>query len=535
MKSKWIEIFFLFGIIFFADCRAVQEEMMVIDSALADYDGKKITLSGNVVVEHELGKISANQVVLFPENEEKKVRFAYLKMNDNVKISLKDGGQLNCSIADLDYKSMTGKFSGNPQQEYVIYTESCKDKAGISVPLVVKSRQMNVQITREESQNSQTPKSLLNEITAESNVTVNYNHDFIITSDQAQYQRLQKEKENNTSSQPRLPGLIQFRAAEQAGFCQVTNRNGDMIRANQIYIDTLKRHLLFLYPKGIIFSPSHGDQKEEPTRTEFSSDTMTWEEPKDLLILRDHVVVNQKGIGQIANNEEVQIHRHVVGGKKLLRSIDSSGETIMTLLDEAKGIMHTLTCYGKVILDNEHLITHLESPRDAYGKVLPGKQVFFEDRLGEVYADKADLLYEYANKSIVPAKLILTGNVWILNRSTAHEEDPGKFLQYSIAETVEFYPQTKEMHFFSKENGRVLFFDKANNVQMSAPALKIKRDPNSKADSIHGVGDVRFSFLENELEQLRKRFGFKEEKEEKKDNQEVSLQEGKKEDEQGEP
>ena len=140
-----------------------EEEIMIIDSNLADYDGKKIVLNGNVIVEHELGKISANQVTIYPGSEERKMRFALLQMIDQVSIALKDGGQLSCACAELDFRSGTGKFSGNAQQEYVIYTESLRDKANIHslVPLVVKSLEMTARLGRNEAANENSPKSFI--------------------------------------------------------------------------------------------------------------------------------------------------------------------------------------------------------------------------------------------------------------------------------------------------------------------------------------------------------------------------------------
>jgi hypothetical protein len=57
---------------------------------------------------------------------------------------------------------------------------------------------------------------------------------------------------------------------------------------------------------------------------------------------------------------------------------------------------------------------------------------------------------------------------------------------------------------------RVLFFDKVNNVQMSAPSLKVRHDSSTQKDSIQGLGDVRFTFIEKELEQLKEHFRLEE-------------------------
>jgi hypothetical protein len=93
--------------------------------------------------------------------------------------------------------------------------------------------------------------------------------------------------------------------------------------------------------------------------------------------------------------------------------------------------------------------------------------------------------------------------------------EPGKtkaFLEYALADVVEYSPQTKEVQLSALNKGRVLFFDKVNNLQISAPALKIKRDAVTQKDSIQGVGDVRFNFVKHELDKMKKCLGdFKDE------------------------
>lgn len=488
MKNRLHPLLFL---LFVFTPLAAEEEPLVIDSGYADYDGKKITLSGDVTVEHEIGTISANHMVLTSASDQKKTRFAHLAMEDSVKIALKDGGQLCCSQANLDYQTLLGKFFGDQQQEYVVYIENCRDKGGARVPLVVKSKQMELTLGRDEEKSSSSPKSFVKEIVAEDHVTINYNHDFVASSDIATYQRLPSEKA--------LTGLISLRSVKNKGICQVTNRNGDLVHANQISIDTQKRNLHFAFPKGSIVTASLSG---EPQRVDFSSDSLTWDEAREMLSLHDNIIVNQEGIGNLTNNQKVNVYQHKNKGKKQLRCIESLGETALTYTDEEKGFDHTVTTYGKMFIDHENLTTALESPMDENGCVLEEKQVHFYDHLGEIFADKATLNYEESGHSIKPIKLTLEGRVHLLNR-----KDTESFLQYAISDKVEYHPKTKEMILSANPGNRVLFFDKINNIQVSAPKLTITRDPKSNKDHIKGSGDVRFSFLEQEIEQLRKQFG----------------------------
>jgi lipopolysaccharide export system protein LptA len=46
-----------------------------IDAECVEYEGKEVHLTGHAVVEHELGKVEADQIWLFPEKEGKKMAF----------------------------------------------------------------------------------------------------------------------------------------------------------------------------------------------------------------------------------------------------------------------------------------------------------------------------------------------------------------------------------------------------------------------------------------------------------------------------
>jgi lipopolysaccharide export system protein LptA len=479
-----------------------QEQVRGIDSGTADYDGKKITLTGDVMVDHELGKIQANHVVIFSDPLEKKIRFAFLKMKENIKISLKDGGELTCANADLDYGKMTGIFLGDGAQEFVIYSETSKDRAGKATPLTVSSRQMDMQIAREGTTGKQSPKSYINEILAKDSVKIDFNQTFIAIADHAIYHRAPEEA-LKTYKSDKLTGILTLYPGNGCTDCQVTNREGDLVASQQITIDIAKRNLLFSYPKGSINGSRKGHNSE---RLEFSADNLIWDDPREILTLRNHVVINQKGIGTINNEQEVIVYQHTFKGKKQIRTIEGKGLSTLAYNDDEKKLTHALTCFGGFVIDHEKLQATFNSASDSQGKIKENEQVYFRDRMGEIYSDKLLVKYDIIDDEIVPTKLNLQGNVHILDRFAVNPEEIGPLLRYAIADEVEYYPLTKEIFFSSTNKRRVLFFDKVNNMQVSAPGLKIKRDQTTNKESIQGIGDVRFSFADQEFEQLKKRF-----------------------------
>lgn len=484
-------LIFLFCIIF-NSLFAQESKPVVIDADIVDYNGKIITLQGNSTVDHELGKIRAQQITLIPDNEDKKLRFAYLKMHDEVEIALHDGGQLSCENAEIDYHKLTGNFSGGPQQEYVIYTENLKGRdPKVMIPLQIKSRLMGIHLRRE-NQPGSSGALVISQITADNDVSVNYNNDFRSIADHGLYERQEQGQ-----------GFLSLGANEQSGICQVSNRNGDLINANKISIDTSKRELQFDSPKGSIFT-HNGDELD--SEIDFSCGNMAWNEPQDVLILRDQVEVNYKGVGALTNPDEIRIHRTLIDGHKKVSMIDGIGHSVLNYRDEKKNESHVLTTHNSFVLDRQRMQAHLDSPRDANKNVLENLQVHFADSMGEIYADEMYVNYQEINNRMTPVKIFLKGNVWLLSRSSADKEDPGKILQFAMADRLEYDVPTKEMLCMADGNKRVLFFDKNNNLQVSAPSVKARRDPLTKKDAIQGMGDVRFSFIEKEYEQLKKRF-----------------------------
>ena len=487
------------------DSPTPEEPLVVMDSDEADYNGKTMTLSGHVVVEHELGRISADWIEIVPQTIRKKLRLNTLTMKEDVNIALKDGGRLSCAHAFLDYTAFKGRFEGDDLQQFVTYTENCPDKAGTLVPITVKSKQMFIKIAQNDSNSdTQAPHSYISTISVNDSVTVNYNNDFVAAADFGTYQRLPLEA-NNTVQNIQLPGLITLRADKEDAVCQVTNRNKDIITANTICIDTVKRQLFFVYPKGAIYTPS---EKELQNRVDFAADTMTWDDQNNVLTLYDHVTVSQKGIGQITTDKEIRLTQDIHDGIKQLQSIASQGPTTLLYKDKEKEVAHTLICHGLLFVDHKNLQTVMESPRDSEGDVIDGCQVHFQDDMGEIYADKIIIKYALVNNTPAPTHMVLEGHVHLMNRCAIDAEGP--YLQFALADRVEYKAEAKEVHLSAKGKGRILFFDKLNNLQVSAPGLKIRRDQVTKKDSIQGVGNVRFSFIEKEFAEMNKYFHLEE-------------------------
>jgi len=391
-----------------------------IESSELQYHQGSLSLCGQVVIEHDLGKISADRLLILPEEGQKKMKPHDLALTDHVRIALRDGGELSCSVAYVDCQATTAIFAGDAEQEFVIYNDysGSQDQADRKNSIVLKSREMSVQIGKEESSDKKIAGSVIRFVVADRQVTLDYNRKLTAAADHVEYQRF---------------------------------TNG-------------------------------------------------------LLTLQGNVCISQKGMGTLTNPGEVQLTQNIVPGNKQLKSIESKGESVLSYREGETDVLHILICYGTIFVDHEQLHATMESPLDDKGVVLEGKQIVFRDNMGEVHADRLYLTYAMVDGELKPSQLRLEGNIRILNRCAANADRKEEFLQYALADRVEYQPDAKVITLSADENKRVLLIDRLNQMQVSAKALKIRRDERTARESIEGVGDVRFALLEQELDQIEKMF-----------------------------
>ena len=405
------------------------ESPMVIDSALAQYNGDKIILSGQVSIEHALGKILANQIEITPDPS-KKFKPKNLQLNEAVNVQFNDGSILTCTQAQIDCDQLSGQFQGN-----VEYTEATKPN---NAPLRLKSEAMEVQLGSHEN------KINIEQAKAHRNVQIDFHKHFLAKAHLATYQRQGSQ------------GHIVLKPIEN-GLCEVSNLHGDFIQAREIAIDEGTHIVTFQTPAGVI----NQDQ------IHFSADTLLWDDKNMTLTMLGQINIDQPGMGQLLTHKQLVLQQTVKDGKKQLLRIDCSGETVLKHFDQEKDREQTIYCSGPLSIDHQKFEAVLESAvnRDDAQK----KQIVFEDFLGEIHADKAIIHYAYEGKSLAPSEITLVGNVKILN----YEDDSETgHLQYAIAHNLVYTLKNKELVLAGKGSQRVLFYDRV--VETLHEALKVE-------------------------------------------------------------
>lgn len=475
------------------------DEAMNVTSGEVHYNGKEIILDGEVVVQHGLGQISAHHLSVIPSSsDDKKQRSAFLTISDDVQIELQGGGRLNCQRAEVDYTTLQGIFLGNAQFPDVCYANTGESP---SLSLEVRSGQMILDLVRESAEPANSPKTFVRQVQANQKVRVNVDRNYFLTADRALYQRLPSEESSSVA------GLLILSMNDDSHVpCQLTSLQGDRMTAESIEVDLINRTLRLAKSSGQInFEREKLEHEKNPKqKIEFAAENIVWNDRDQILHMSGNVSLMQNEKIKLETDHELHISQTVANGKRTIRAIDSPRDTVLTYEDLKQGREHSIRCPGPLTIDHEKqeiiLQGLLEGPEGEF------KQVSIEDALGEMHADKITITYDWERRNFYPNNIILEGDVRLLNQSTGGKKLSGAMRHYALADRVDYFPKKQEMILKCTEGSRVLLLDKVNNVQMSAPSLTILRDVATGKETIRGLGNVRFSFVEKEIEQLNQFF-----------------------------
>lgn len=494
----------------------IAEPIFSLEAKRAGYDGKQFMLEGNVRVDHALGSALGDQLIVKPMLRENSSVFDTFILKDNVLFTLKNKGILLCQRAEFDYAAQCGRFYGGSLRDpFVLFRSTVpNDTPEHKTPSIeLKSRSMEMFLSKESKGFS---KNSIKTLQANDEVSIDYSGEMRAYADQALYQY--SLDGYSVLSLQSLPGIITLSSNNPSNACRIINPNGDQLVGSSISIDTNLRHMHVSDPVGTmqasasnLFSPKLSKEMLLPhsSNIQMKSDHLLWDFSQDLLVLQGNAVVDHSDMGTFKSDREVRIYYSGGNGKKQLRAIESDGRSVICHQDVDKQDCHWLICNGNMRVDHHKMEVLLQSPIDPQGNTCAGKQVFYYDNLGEVQADKATIYYQNIGEKLAVSRLTLEGNVYIVDhKGMKADGGENKPLHYALADFVEYTPNNRQMYLGSRNGRRVLFYDKINQLQVSAPALRITRDQQTKKEAIKGFGDVRFNFLNAELEQLLKRSTF---------------------------
>ncbi len=461
-----------------------------LSSTNAAYDGQSLLLTGHVILDHGLGKMTAEEANLQKQDSAgKDFPFSQIQLRKDVLLALKNSAELRCANADLDFTALKGILHA-AEGEKVSYTDAMQRKKGNdSSPLRLLSRELELNFSKQDL-DSKKSEYEVETILAKTDVEIHYADTFHLAADHALYRKIL-----STSDSKEFQGIITAYHKDAQSQCRLTHE-GDIIDADSADLDLVQGKMSLLHPKGILASALIPHMQQGLLH--FQCDHLTWDNLKNMLTLKGNVLVHDDGMETIETQDYIEIDHSIVKGKRVLKAIRAHGPTTLTYKDANNSGRHKVLCHGNVLMDREKLQATLDSPKTD-GKVLSHEQLYYEEEDLSILADQASLEYSINDNVFQPVSLALKGNVRLTSLDTQKPPRCG------IADRLHYSLTTHTLILSANPGKKVLFWDESQGARVSANEVHIIQDPLTKQQTVKGVGNVKFAFSAEEnvlLQQL---------------------------------
>ncbi|MCB1083201.1 MAG: hypothetical protein KDK61_02725 [Simkania sp.] len=433
-----------------------------ISSDYASYDGDFLRLVGEVKLYHDLGHMQAHQALL--KKGGKDFPFINMHLEEDVSFSFQNDSELFCDEAQLDF---IGRFGTVLSQDKLVLYRSRKKEA-----LDLVSRQIDFQFEEQDEHILE-----ISSLMAKEDVHIDYANKYHLDADQAYF-----DNETLSTSQINTP-------------CHLTHLQ-DEVEARQITIHLESRNLEMEFPRGKVSSFFFPESKSRPCN--FSARFLFWDDEKDVMTLKQNILIQDEFLGTIEGEETIRFFQKEQFGKYVMQAIIATGPTTLRSAETAEE-KHALTSFGTLTLDRDLLLVTATSP-EQNGTIPFDKQLIFVKGDLSLQADEASLEYSLCQMELKPTSVNLKGRVRLLSNN------PETPFRCGVADEVLLNPQTKEMRLLAQAGHQVLFWHEEQNLRLSAQEIVVIPDPVSGKDVIKGIGNVRFSFNEEQQETFHKLF-----------------------------
>jgi lipopolysaccharide export system protein LptA len=440
-----------------------------ISSSNASYDGNALILKGQVILDHGLGKMQAEEAILQKQETGKDFPFSVIHLEKDVILKLAQNAELKCEKADLDFSTLKGALTSSQR---VTYTDSLKKKKGKPASLQLQSQNIDLQFMKKSEPNSTKAHYDVESVVARDNVELAYADGYTLFTDAVLYQ---KKTESNE-----LLGHLSSYGKQR---CKLVHQ-ADTVEAERFDLDTVHNRLVLTHPQGILPSLSKGELR-------FTAETLVWEHDKNTMVLKGNPVVEDPNLGTLNSNHEIYLFQQ---GKQLA-GFKTFGKTTLHYLNS-----HELVSNGTISFDRERHVGTVESPL-VDGVVPEGQQLSYQEGEMSVLADKAHIEYSENEGAFTPVSLSLKGHIKISSRS---DDKPARF---GIADRLTYSPSTRTFILGADQGKKVVFVNNEENLRISAQEVHITQDPVTKKQSVKGLGNVQLALSAEEEAALNKYFG----------------------------
>ena len=439
-----------------------------VSSANASYDGNSLVLKGQVLLDHGLGTMKAEEAILDKQEVGKDFPFSFIRLRKDVLLTLSQTSSLSCETADLDFTTLKGHLTG---KEKLRYTDSLKRKKGGKTVFSLTSKQADLDLSKQEK-DSEKPHYEIASILAQDTVEVEYDQKYVLHADTALYRKLQNQ--------------ISAYSQKEETLCQLTY-DENSIEAKTMNLDLMRSEISMQAPRGTLHSLASHLSKAQ---TQFSSDTLFWNHLTSTLSLKGHVHLQDPSLGTVVADEEVK----VIQTDREISSIKTQGKTTVNYLNT-----HKLTCFGTIDLNKTKLQGNLTSPL-LNGSVPSDQQISYQEEEITIFADTGYMEYTIRDGQIEPIAMSLKGNVHLFSH------DPSKPVSYGITDRITYSPTTRTFILSADPGKRVIFISDDDGTRISAQEVHITQDPETHKQTVKGIGNVHLALSSEEEALIQKIF-----------------------------
>ena len=213
----------------------------------------------------------------------------------------------------------------------------------------------------------------------------------------------------------------------------------------------------------------HFENEDEEKNLHFTSDSLLWNKENDMLEFNGKARLN---------NQNFELTSEKITYDKTHETLTAEGASFLNLIDSKD----SLYVFGTIEMDEQNITA----------KALAG-YIIWENEQMTLHAKKANAPYSKEGGHIKLDHVDVTDEVRMIVKN---DQKP---LCFGIAEKITYDPIKKEATLLS-EKSRVLFWQK-DGSQMSAEKLLVNHN-----NEVKGIGDVHFSFSEDESTLFNKTF-----------------------------
>lgn len=451
-----------------------------VSSTNAAYDGNALLLTGHVVLDHGLGKMTAEEASLQRQEIGKDFPFSVIALRKDVRLALKNSAELLCERADLDFNALTGVLHAKEEGK-VVYSDTYKKKKE-TLPFTLAGRRIELLFAKQGEEGKKSEYDI-ETILVKEDVDIDYARTFQLHAGHALY----RKPSSLSSESKEFQGVITAYPSEE-GRCRLMH-GADLIDADTIDLDMAHSTLSLLQPKGQLASTLVKTQTEP---MQFTADQLAWDHVTGTLVLNGHVFVQEAALGTINAQEQLELTYKTLKGKQVLKGMQTRGHTSLTYLDPSFTRPHKLICHGKMQIDRDKLLATLDSPEE--------QQLYYEEEEIGVFANHATLEYIETDERLKPISLQLKGSIRLFSH------DPKQPPRCGLADRLHYSLSTRTLILSANPGSNVLFWDEVQGLHMSASEVHILIDEESKERIVKGVGKVRLTLTAEEQSHLKQLF-----------------------------